>query len=262
MYLRIALPRFWTFLCLLILTAGCTAAVPSSSTLYQVSTIQALMQGVYDGNTSIGHLKTKGDMGIGTLNGLDGELVGLQGQFYQVRADGQVLRLGDQELTPYASVAFFRPEINKKIKLIENYQQLTQEIDALLPSLNLFYAIQIQGRFPYLKARSVPPQEKPYRCLTEVVKNQQIFEFQNVNGTMVGFYSPRFSKNLRVPEYHLHFLTEDRSGGGHVLECQIDWAVIQIDLLPKWEVELPEDETFKSKVLGATTDEALRQVEK
>ncbi|MDD3580222.1 MAG: acetolactate decarboxylase [Desulfobacca sp.] len=254
--------KVWALLSTLILITGCSTAVPASSTLYQVSTLQALMQGVYDGHTSIGQLKTKGDLGLGTLNGLDGELVVLQGEFYQVRADGRAYRLDDQELTPFAAVVWFRPEISKEISKVKNYRQLTEELNALLPSRNLFYAIQIQGHFGYIKTRSVPQQYPPYPPLTEVVKDQIFFEFHEVQGTVVGFYSPEFTQNLQVPGYHLHFLTEDRTGGGHLLECQIAAALIQIDLIPKWEVELPQDETFKSKTFKPTSEAELHQVEK
>ena len=108
--------KFWAFLSTLILITGCSTAGPPSSTLYQVSTLQALMQGVYDGHTSIGQLKTKGDLGLGTLNGLDGELEVLQGEFYQLRADGRTYRLADQKLTPFAAVVWFRPDISESVR--------------------------------------------------------------------------------------------------------------------------------------------------
>ena len=74
--------------------AGCTPKYKpvQEQSLFQVSTIDALLQGDYDGYTSLKELSSKGDFGIGTVNALDGELVIENGQFYQVKADGKVYR--------------------------------------------------------------------------------------------------------------------------------------------------------------------------
>ena len=82
-------------------------AVASEDVLYQVSTLDALMQGVYDGEVSLDQLTGHGDFGIGTFDGLDGEMVVLDGQVYQVPADGQVLQMDAAILTPFAMVTYF-----------------------------------------------------------------------------------------------------------------------------------------------------------
>ena len=43
--------------------------------LTQYSTIDALLSGVYDGNMSVAELKTRGNFGLGTFNGIDGEMI-------------------------------------------------------------------------------------------------------------------------------------------------------------------------------------------
>ena len=49
--------------------------------MFQRSTINALMQGVYDSNTTFeGELKSYGNFGLGTVWALDGEMIELKEQ--------------------------------------------------------------------------------------------------------------------------------------------------------------------------------------
>lgn len=237
-------------------------AIAEEGVLYQLSTIQALMEGVYDGAAPVDGLKTRGDMGIGTFAGLDGEMVVLDGKVYQVKADGSVQIVPGDMTTPFATVAFARPQIVREIGPLASFADLEKAIDGMLPSANLFYAVQVKGRFGYLKARSVPPQRKPYPKLTEVVKTQSVFGFRDVDGTLLGFRSPEFAKGLTVPGYHLHFLDAARGKGGHMLDCAVASARVEITVLPRWYVDLPEHGDFAEKPLAQTRDEDVRRVEK
>ena len=58
--------------------------------LFQASTIAALLEGAYDGDLSFAELAEHGDLGLGTLNGLDGEMIALDGRFYRADVDGSV----------------------------------------------------------------------------------------------------------------------------------------------------------------------------
>jgi acetolactate decarboxylase len=139
--------------------------------LFQVSTIDALMQGVYDGNTSLKELSENGDFGIGTFNTLDGELILENGTFYQVKSDGKVYRPSDEIKTPFASVVHFAPEDSIAINNLD-FLKLKQVIDSLMGSQNYFYAIRLEGNFETVHTRSVPAQVKPYRPLIEVTQKQ------------------------------------------------------------------------------------------
>ena len=59
-------------------------------TLYQVSTIDALMQGAYEGVQPVSEIRKHGDFGIGTFDALDGEMIVLDGTVYQAKADGKI----------------------------------------------------------------------------------------------------------------------------------------------------------------------------
>ena len=48
----------------------------------------ALLDGIYDGEMTIGELLGKGNFGIGTFDALDGEMIILDGVCYQLRGDG------------------------------------------------------------------------------------------------------------------------------------------------------------------------------
>jgi acetolactate decarboxylase len=208
--------------------------------LFQTSTMQALLAGSFDGNKTVGELRNQGDMGIGVFNGLDGEMIALEGQFYQVKEDGQAFSVSDQMKTPFAVVTFFDVEY---VLLIENgptgFAALRKSLDTLITDKNVFYAIKIDGEFASIKIRSVPAQQKPYRKLLEVIKNdQKIQDLKNVKGTMVGFWFPVYSGGINISRYHFHFISKNRKRGGHVLDCTLRKGTVAIDLTPKIQIEL------------------------
>jgi len=237
-----------------------SARAEDPNALYQISTIQALMAGNYDGTATVGELKAHGDLGLGTFDRLDGEMVVLDGQVYQVHADGKVRTAPDGLGTPFATVAFAKPSIVREIGGFGTMAELERTLDALMPSANLFYAVRVQGNFGYLKTRSVPSQNKPYPKLTEVVKTQAVFDFRDISGTLVGFRSPEFAKGMTVSGYHLHFIDDTRSKGGHLLDCSAARVKVEITVLPRWLVDLPEQSA--AAALPKADDEELRKVEK
>lgn len=242
-----------------------SAASPRAGreTLVQVSTIDAIINGVYDGVISLGALKEYGDFGIGTLAGLDGEMIGFDGDFYQVRADGIAYPVTDAMETPFAAVTCFDCDYEVELPQISSYEELEQFLDAALPTDNIFYAIKIEGTFSYMKTRSVPRQEKPYPPLVEVTAYQPVFEFSDVAGTIAGFKSPAYVSGVNVPGYHLHFLTEDSSAGGHVLDFSVQEAVVSVDYTSEFLMILPgEDSDFYQLDLTQDRQAELEQAEK
>ena len=197
--------------------------------LFQYSVIDALMAGVYDGQLTVGALKKQGNLGLGTFNALDGEMVVLDGKVYQVMVDGKVTQAPASGKIPFAAVTFFTPKIFIPIKRATNLAELAKLIDQELPTKNVMYAIKIEGCFSRVKTRSVPRQTRPYPPLAQAVEQQKVFTFSDVEGTMVGFRCPSFLKDVNVPGYHFHFLTKDRQAGGHVLDCALENLTIQVD---------------------------------
>ncbi len=232
------------------------------NTLFQTSTIGALLTGIYDGSMSFQELKRHGNFGLGTVNGLDGEMIGLDGKFYQIKSNGIAYEIPDVSKTPFALVTFFQPEQSIDLKGKLNYQQFQQELDRQLSTKNYPYAIRIRGEFSGLKLRSVPKQTLPYRPAVEVTKEQSIFELKNVKGTLVGFRSPKYLQNLNVNGYHFHFLSENRKNGGHLLDGFFKNAKVEVEILSDLKIDLPRTPEFNQANLGDDISGDVNRVEK
>jgi acetolactate decarboxylase len=241
------------------------APVPAqddTETIYQVSTIDALLAGVYEGSTPIAEVKEHGDLGLGTLDALDGEMIIVDGIVYQVKDDGSVIVVPDAMTTPFVVVTRFAPDITGEIDGPLNLTGLEAQLEGMFPSPNLFYAIRIDGSFSSVTARSVPAQERPYPPLVEVVKNQSVFEYTDMQGTIVGFWSPAYVGGINVPGYHFHVISDDRTKGGHLLDCTIDNAVVQIDTTPAFFLNLPPEGDFHAAELGGDRGDEVARVER
>ena len=187
-----------------------------TQTLFQVSCYQALYNGKLDGIISMQELIKHGDTGLGGFNALNGEMILIDGKMFQILSSGKVISNPDlSDKTPFASVCFFKSQ--KQVNIIGD-SSLYKITDRLADNPDVFVAIKITGTFEYIKTRSVPAQKKPYPSLSEIVKTQPIFEKTKVKGTIVGFRTPQFAAGINPPGYHLHFVADDASMGGHVLE--------------------------------------------
>jgi acetolactate decarboxylase len=258
---------FW--ITILTITALFVAILPArtqqytpSNTLFQASTISALAVGIFDGNTNFQQLRKHGNFGLGTVNALDGEMVGLDGKFYQIKADGVASVIPDSMTSPFATVTFFQPETLINLEGQMNYKQLQQSLDQRLPTKNYPYAIRIQGNFPYLKFRIPPKQTPPYRSLAEALKKQLIFELRNINGTLVGFRTPEYMQGVNVNGYHFHFIAANHTTGGHILDGQFQNAKIEIDPLSNVEINLPKSAEFVQADLGDNKPVEINRVER
>jgi acetolactate decarboxylase len=202
-------------LLLLLLFTACNKH--SNHSIYQLSTVELLMSGNYDGQLQMKSLRSKGDFGIGTFDKLDGEMIIYKHEIYKAQSNGTVSIANENETTPYASVCVFHPTITFPISNINTMEQLDSIIKHHLPNENNIYAIEITGMFDSLKLRSVTKQAKPYRPLVNIVKEQVVFNHTHIAGTLIGFYSPSSVKSIMIKGLHLHFLSNDLKKGGHVL---------------------------------------------
>jgi acetolactate decarboxylase len=212
-------------------------------TLYQVSTATALVEGVYQGAVRVGTLREHGDLGLGTFENLDGEMVVVDGRFFQVRGDASVQECADDVLSPFAVVTRFAPDASIALERCPDLNHLTAGFDGLRHSDNIFFALRVDGHFDYVRARAVRRTEEGVP-LVEAAAVQPEFEFRDVVGTLVGFWTPEYARTLNVPGYHLHFLSADRKSGGHLLQCRgTNWR-LQIQRTGDYRIALPETEDF------------------
>jgi acetolactate decarboxylase len=125
-------------------------------TMFQVSTATALVEGIYQGAVRVATLREHGDLGLGTF-GLDGEMVIVDGHFFQVRSDGSVREVDDNVLSPFALITGFAPEPAVTLDHCPDLAHMTSRFDTLRHSDNVFLALRVDGRFDY--AHHVPMEE-------------------------------------------------------------------------------------------------------
>ncbi len=206
--------------------------------LYLCAPVNALVEGIYEQKIPFTEVKQFGNFGIGTFDNLDGEMVMLDGQIFQINSDGRVNQVPQEALTPFSCVTFYNPLSHDSIDKAMFYNEFQEWLLSLLPSTNIFYALRIEGVFSHIKVRSVPKQEN-YKPLVEVAKEQPEFIFSNIEGTLAGFFTPSFMASVSVPGLHLHFLSADFQHGGHLLECTPLKAKAGIQLISTLELALP-----------------------
>ena len=225
----------------------------------QAGTLDALMAGGYDGDTTLAEVLRLGDTGIGTVQQLGGEMVVLDGTPWLIDADGVVTRIPSDTKTPFAVVCRFSPAVTSTLDRSLDYPSLLSALDELAPSSAPILAVRAHGTFTELTLRSVRRQHHPYPPLSQVVQSQTSFEIPKATGTIVGFRFPDATAGLEVPGYHLHFLADERSIGGHVMGLTSDGVTVEIDHCEDLHVELPPGVTLGSP--GAADTDAIAAVE-
>ncbi len=235
--------RFYITMILVLMAAGCASGKTDSVT--QGSIFNALLAGQYDGTFTQKDVAAWGDFGIGTFDGLDGEMIVLDGGVYQANVKGEVHRL-QQFTTPFVTVKRFSPDISFDLDQPVTLDALKAEIDSRIPDKNHVYAVHMTGRFKLVTVRSVPRQQKPYPLLTDVVKTQPVFEHHDIAGDVVGFRVPEYAQGINVAGYHFHFLSQDKVVGGHVLALEVIAGHVSLDRSDEWRIMFPDNEVFRS----------------
>jgi acetolactate decarboxylase len=232
------------------------------STLYQVSTANALVEGIYEGAVRVGTLRKHGDLGLGTFENLDGEMVILDGHFFQIRGDGSVTEAKDDALSPFAVVTHFKSDVTVDLPICPDLSSLFAQFDRLRHTDNFFFALRVDGTFDYVRTRVMCKTEEGVP-LVKVAAIQPEFEFHNISGTLVGFWTPQYAKNLNVPGYHLHFLSKNHAKGGHLLQCSSSrhQLRLQIQREGNYRIAFPENKDFVSADLRKDSSNDLERAE-
>jgi len=208
-------------------------------TVVQAGTLEALMNGGYDGDTTLAEILRLGSLGIGTVQALDGELIVIDGTAWSAHADGTVSELELTVMTPFAVVTPFVPTETRKINEPLTFDELHDALDGMAPSDAPIIAIRIDGVFTDLVLRSVERQAKPYKPLRDVVAHQSEWRIERATGTVVGFRFPDATAGIEVPGHHLHFLSDDRTCGGHIMSISLANGELAVDPCHDLHVELP-----------------------
>ena len=235
------------------------------SVLFQISLLQGLTNGDYYGSVTINELKENGDTGIGTFDRLNGELVMLDGKVYRVAGDGSVEIVRDDETSPFAVATFIKEDVTKNLKDISDCDSLEKELEKLIEEngKNRFYMIRIDGLFRKINVRSVPAQTEPYKRLSEVLEQQQtFFEYENIKGSVVGLYCPPYMSYLNATGWHMHFISDDKTKGGHLLGVNIADARLAWNNIDEFHLILPKNDVFDKFDLTVDQSKDIEKVEK
>ncbi|AHV36189.1 acetolactate decarboxylase [Aeromonas dhakensis] len=230
--------------------------------VYQSSLMSALLAGVYEGETTMADLLRHGDFGLGTFNRLDGELIAFERQIHQLKADGSARPARAEQKTPFAVMTHFRPCLQRRFDHPLSREEIHQWVDRLVGTDNVFVAFRLDGLFEQAQVRTVPCQHPPYKPMLEAIEAQPLFSFSQRRGTLVGFRCPPFVQGINVAGYHEHFITEDRRGGGHILDYAMGHGQLQLSVVQHLNIELPRNPAFQQADLNpADLDRAIRAAE-
>ena len=231
--------------------------------LYQHGTLGTLMAGLLEGTMEMNEILKHGDLGIGTLTGSDGEVIILDGVAYHADAHGNFKQLDGSEMTPFSTVTPFKPDVSFDVRHITDSENLLNKTKSHAASENLFFAVKISGKFENVHVRMMPKQEKPYTKLIESAKQQPEYHYDQIDGTIVGFYAPTLFHGIAAGGFHLHFVDKDKTVGGHVLDFEMNHGDVEISNIETLEQHFPvNNATFlESDIDYSTVHEDIKQSE-
>ena len=193
--------------------------------LFQYNTLGALMAGLYGGSFTIGELLEHGDLGVGTLDSIDGELIVLDGKAYHAKV-------------PYAAVVPHQAEVIFRQRFEMTDEELEARIESYYDGENLFRSIKIRGDFAKMHVRMIP-KSTPEMKFAEVATHQPEYTRENVTGTIVGFWTPEIFHGVSVAGYHLHFISDDFTFGGHVMDFVITEGIVEVGAIDQLDQRFP-----------------------
>jgi acetolactate decarboxylase len=245
-------------------TSVSSKADENRETVFQVALLQSLTQGYYDGIIKVSELKQHGDIGIGTFEGVNGEMIVLDGKVYQALGDGSVQEADDNETVPFSNVTFFDKDLSVTLTQTDDINSLKEALTATVNDngKNLFYMVKINGTFQKMNVRSELKQEKPYKSLDQALAtDQREFNYDNIKGTVVALYCPDYMGGLNTPGWHFHFVSDDKTKGGHILDLAFDSAQAEFDATQDFDMYLSDNSEFQKMELSKDVSDAIKKVE-
>ena len=239
------------------------APAQDKETINQIALLQSLTLGHFDGSISAKNLKKLGDTGIGTFDGLDGEMIFLDGVIYRANQNCQINVVDDAVTIPFSNVTFFEKDFSVKLENVSGKTALESKLNELVKKHgeNNFYMIKLTGTFDEILVRSEKGSKKPYPTLVKALETQKEISQKNIRGTIVGLYCPAFMSSLNSVGWHFHFISADKNFGGHVLDMAVKSGEAEFDKTDKFSMILPEDEDFQKLDLGKDLSADIKKAE-
>lgn len=244
-------------------TAANAAPKHNKDTIYQVALLQSLTMGYFDGFVTVKELKMNGDTGIGTFEGLNGEMIVLDGVVYRANRDCKINIMNDKDKIPFSNVTFFENDFAIKLNNVSDKESLEKILNehVKINGRNSFYMIKLNGRFKDILVRSESGSNEPYPTLVEALKKQNELTLKNVEGTIVGLYCPDYMSSLNALGWHFHFITSDKKLGGHVLGLNLDNGEAQFDKTDSFKMNIPKKNNFNDLNFNQDLKEDIRKAE-
>lgn len=237
-----------------------TAGAVQPGAVTQFAVLDALMNGVYSSGVPVADLPEWGDLGIGCCEGLGGEVILVDGEAFECTADQAPRRMRPTETLPFVDLCFPGDSVPTPVRRVD-FAGVTRTVEERLVSRNLFHAVRLDGVMARVRTRVTARQDPPSRPLAEVAAEQIETETVQRAGVVVGFWMPHIYQGISVAGLHLHFLSEDRLIGGHVLDIEIDEAVLRMSAFAQFSLRLPVDEHFLSTELTHGDDHRIVAIE-
>jgi acetolactate decarboxylase len=213
--------------------------------LFQFGVADAFASGLYNGELPLTTLKENGDFGLGAPDLIDGELTIYNGKVYQTKSNGQTAEAPETAKTPFAFVSHFKADATFSFVTPASRQNIFEQLDAYLCNKNGMYAIRISGLFDHVKTRVFPPVDhEPFPPLADILSRQNFFQFNNISGMLIGYKLPAYLDGINIKGYHFHFLSNQLTEGGHVLDFSIHHVKAEVAILTGVNLVAPASQSF------------------
>jgi len=244
--------RKTTLLLIVLLLSAVMISAAGEKVVTQASTVNAVLKGMYDGTITFGDLKKYGDFGIGYFDKMGGEAMALDGVFYKIKSDGLTEVIKDSDKTPFFTVTNFASDTNNFTNRKFDLKGLKDYLLSMMPRKKSFYAVKISGIFDNLLARTFLSQAKPYPDIDQVIETQTEAKFTNTEGILIGFYTPEYLEGIAIPGFHFHYLSKDKTRGGHVISLNVNSITIEFFEISRFQILIPDNSDYQGANLGIT----------
>ena len=233
--------------------------------MYQISTLQALALGYTKSVTTVAELVEHGDIGIGTFENVNGEMIVADGRCYRAKEDGSVVEASQDMGVPFASVVKITGAKKFPLEDIENIQKLKEVLTLRIEEdfgLNSMHVGRIDGVFRKVSARSESAYESQHVDLKDILsETQKDFVFEDIEGTLVCIYYPDYMDGINASGWHIHFISADHTKGGHVFDIDIENAELALSKISDIEIKLPSEPSFDTYSLKEASGSDIKKVE-
>ena len=240
-------------------------AEKNTGKFYQVSTLQALALGFSKSVMTVGELLQHGDLGLGTFEDVDGEMIVLDGRCHRAKNNGDVVLAEDDRGVPFAAVCHFSPQRVEKLTGMDSIEQLKTWLTVRIEEdfgLNSMYAVRIDGEFSKVDARSESGTKAHHVTLKDALSvTQKAFVFENIKGSLVCVYYPDYMDGINAEGWHLHFLSEDKKHGGHVFDISLADGSASFCRITSVEIKIPDSPAFDTYALKRASQDEIKSVE-